>query len=379
MQNTHRRIAILIVVGVVVLTLVVLSGGLDDESGPTDGEESGPEPADGGEGIEISTCSDLRQIGENLAGDYVVISDLQCSESREWNDGSGLIPLGGNGPQDAFSGTFDGQGHSITNLYIDNDTANYVGLFGRIGVDDPMDPNYPKSGTIRNVEILNASTTGGDLSNTGIIAGSVPRGIIHNVTVSGTITNEGNAGGVAGTLGANATINETSSGVRVINDGSGKIGGIAGENNGGTIEESMATGFVKGSNHVDAGGLVGWNTNGSRIQNSYSRAAVETSGQDAVSGGIAAFNWERASIRNSYSAGAVSGEAEVGGLVAISQAECPGSFWDIPATGQSTSACGTGQNTEMMQTRAPFIEAGWDFEKIWYMSGYPALRAIGDQ
>ena len=61
-----------------------------------------------------------------------------------------------------------------------------------------------------------------------------------------------------------------------------------------------------------------------------------------------------------------------------------GCFWDIQASGQATSAGGTGKTTAKMQTAQTFLEAGWDFvdetdngtEDIWWIDegqDYPRL------
>ncbi|MFQ3295276.1 MAG: putative secreted protein [Halobacteriales archaeon] len=333
-----------------------------------------PSPAPGA--IDISSCSDLRRIEANLSATYVLTRDLECSESRTWNDGRGLVPIGGNGPQAVFFGTFDGRGHTITNLYVENRSANYVGLFGEIGVDDPMDPDYPRAGRVQNVMLKNLTVIGGRLSDTGGLVGKFARGEVTNVTVRGTVKTAGDTGGIAGTMGANASVRRAIVGGRIVNTGAGDTGGVVGSNDGGLVAESAVFGTLQGSNHVDIGGVVGWNGNGSTVVASYSHAAVRTRGADSVAGGIAGSNWPTGTIRHCYAAGPVRGGERTGGLVAVNRGSCPGSFWETNATGTDRGMCGSGLDTDRMQTKEPYTAAGWDFDHAWTMDGYPTLRWV---
>lgn len=82
----------------------------------------------------ISTCQQLQDMRNDLAGNYRLANSIDCSDSINWNDDQGFLPVGSS--PDVFNGTFDGRGYTISNLYIDaeNDfdssTATGVGLFG---------------------------------------------------------------------------------------------------------------------------------------------------------------------------------------------------------------------------------------------------------
>jgi hypothetical protein len=83
-------------------------------------------------------------------------------------------------------------------------------------------------------------------------------------------------------------------------------------------------------------------------------------------------------LNRCYSAGIVSaGGANVGGLVGLNDAGSTivSSYWDTDASGQASSAAGSGQTTSAMQTQGTY--SGWDFSSIWNApsSGvYPSLR-----
>jgi hypothetical protein len=90
-------------------------------------------------------------------------------------------------------------------------------------------------------------------------------------------------------------------------------------------------------------------------------------------------------IANCYIRGAaVSGDSKIGGLIGYGARSATRSFWDIEASGQTTSAAGTGKTAAEMQQLATFLEAGWDFieetengtEDLWWIlegQDYPRL------
>ena len=131
---------------------------------------------------------------------------------------------------------------------------------------------------------------------------------------------------------------------------------------------------ITGSGFV--GGLVG--SNGSRairsgtVSQCYSSGAVN--GNWGV-GGLVGGNWS--AVTQCYSTSAVSGLG-VGGLVGYnSSGSVTSCFWDMEASGQATSAGGTGKTTAEMQMASTFLDAGWDFVNVWGIGEnqtYPYLR-----
>jgi hypothetical protein len=239
-----------------------------------------------------------------------------------------------------FSGVFDGNDHTISNLTISGD--NYLGLFGQLA-------------------------PGATVSNLGLEAVDV-NGIGENI------------GGLVGINHGRIATSYSSGVVR----GDDATGGLAGDNEG-HITQSYSTGTVIGDDVV--GGLVGFNRGS--ITNSYSDSTV--SGNDDV-GGLVGGNG--GSITSSYSTGLVleqEREGPEGGLVGSLlhfYGEIVGSttksFWDMETSGLTWSAGGTGKTTAEMQTASTFLEAGWDFvgetengiEDIWWIlegQDYPRL------
>ena len=168
-----------------------------------------------------------------------------------------------------YQGTFDGNGKTISNLYI-NATSNYTGFFG-----------YAYVGSIKNITFDNArvKNTGG--YNFGILVGNAGSCIIENIKTLANCSVEGEnyVGGIAGVANGNISNCEnraTVKGIRYLGGvvaayfgnsitscanygvvtGSGEsVGGIAGYFNSGTIQNSANYGDVTGTDNV--GNLIG--------------------------------------------------------------------------------------------------------------------------
>jgi hypothetical protein len=186
--------------------------------------------------IVIYTITDLQSIKNNLSANYVLGNDIDASEFA-------LTPIGD--PTNAFTGIFDGQGHTISNLTISEPTTGYVGLFG-----------YINGGTIKNVGLVNESVTGS--SHVGGLAGTDNFGTISQSYVIGNINGLAAVGGLVGASGA--TISDTY--VVGTVDGGNEYGGLLGTNLG-TVSESYSAASVtstSGKNPIFGGGLIGVGT-----------------------------------------------------------------------------------------------------------------------
>ncbi|MGA2091903.1 MAG: M6 family metalloprotease domain-containing protein [Sedimentisphaerales bacterium] len=305
-----------------------------------------------------------------------------------------------------FTGTFDGNGHKITNFTINGGSNDYLGLFGRIF----------SGGSVKNLGLENCSVSGcdyvgslagfnrGSISNcysTGVVSGDYyyvgglvgyndDGGNISNCystgAVSSTYDPDGLQGrGVGGLVGVNTGIIISNCYSTGAVSGTYYVGGLVGENLG-SISQCYSTGSVSGYAYV--GGLVGDNDGiiGS-ISNCYSTGGVggfgffDEYGQwhpSGCIGGLVGIN--SSSISNCYSTGTVSGDDEsedVGGLVGYNYGSVVSSFWDTQTSGQTTSAGGTGRTTAQMKTLLTFTSAGWDFLTIWNIvegQTYPFFR-----
>ena len=259
----------------------------------------------------ITTCEELQDMKNDLSGNYFLANDIDCSCTAGWNEGAGFEPIGN--LSNPFTGTFDGRGHKITNLYINRPSTWHVGLFGCTG----------SGSEIRNVRLENVSVNG--YKGVGSLVGH-NKGIISNSYSSGSVNGDWYIGGLLG-YNKYSTVEMSFSKCNV--NGAYLIGGLLGFNERGTVNNSYSTGNVGGINRI--GGLVGYNY--------------------------------YATVSNSYSTGSVTGSGEdIGGLIGYGGGATH-SYWDIETSGQSSSAGGEGKTTAEMKQQATFV--GWDFTNIW--------------
>jgi len=272
--------------------------------------------------VEIRTWYDLDGIRNNLSGDYILMNNLDSNTagydelaSSTADDGKGWHPIGGPGPEEdkpPFTGTFNGQGYKISDVFIDLPGIGYVGLFSIVG----------EGGRVEGLGVLNADVT--STAYVGILAG-VNRGTVSYSYSTGSLTGEYYSGGLVGQN--DGTVSNSYSTCNVISDSG--AGGLMGANTG-TVSNTYATGNVTGES--GAGGLIANNSG---------------------------------TVSSSYSAGSVSANEYVGGLVGYSQeGTTSGSFWDMESSVQSTSDGGTGKTTTEMKSIGTFSSAGWNIVAV---------------
>ena len=144
-----------------------------------------------------------------------------------------------------FRGTFDGNGKTITNLYINasQTSQNNMGLFG-----------YTYQSTIKNLTFENANVTNTQ-SNTGILVGKAGNGnTLQNIKISNTCQIKGGndfTGGIAGYLDGNAYNCVNYATVQGTED----VGGLVGYFESGTIKDCANYGDITGTSNV--GNLIG--------------------------------------------------------------------------------------------------------------------------
>ena len=250
----------------------------------------------------VNSIANLQSLDTNDAGTYALGKDLDISSV------SNFTPLGNTTPY--FTGIFDGQGHTITGLTINDSTGANLGLFSTLGTN----------GQVRNLNLTNVSVTetGSSTTTIGAIA-AVNSGTISNVSVAGTITSGSNLYCGGGVVGCNSGIVQNAS-AAINMDASAAtntagVGGLVGiSNTGSAITGSSTSGSVSApaANAAYVGGLIGFNS--ATVSNSSSSATV-TGGTNANVGGLIGAN--TFTVSNSYATGAVSGlsGSEIGGLL----------------------------------------------------------------
>ncbi len=372
----------------------------------------------------IANLNDLSELCQTSAdwasGKYFKqTADIDASATQYWddvddesspdgnlyndpNDGTstgnneGFSPIGNNSTN--FSGVYDGDGYTISGLYIDRSSTDYVGFFGYVSGGDGISDLGLES-----VDVTGASYTGGFAGRACPVSNCYSTGDVHGTS------------NVGGFLGYSSNISDcyTTCSVRGTGD---NVGGFVGY--GGYIFESYSTGDAHGSgNNVggfvgycnqaiwrcystglsytdggdNAGGFVGYKFSGD-IFDCYSRGDVLALGGDENwTGGFAGYFRAGGVIENCYSTGTT---ANNGGFIGYNDGGCTNCFWDTEtsnegsAVSEGNTAGITGKTTIQMKALATFTDAGWDFEDetangsddYWdidlsgsYNSGYPFL------
>jgi len=353
--------------------------------------------------ITITTAAELQNMNLDLAGDYVLGNDIDASSILNFDPVGDAVTK--------FTGTFDGQGHTITGLTINRPGEDYVGLFGYIDF----------SATIQNVHLADTNVTGND--NVGSILG-YNLGNISYCTNTGSVTGNDRVGGIVGYCQGN-TLNCQNRGDitgnfytgGIVGGGSSVIkycynlgdisgsdaftGGIAGSsmdimncyNSGNITGTTYGTGGIAGVGYflycyntgtvlgnLELGGIGGYSYG---MEYCYNTGAV--AGINSVGGLIGVMQGDN---EYCYNMGLVTGTgADVGGLVGTVSSVIGGTsylcYWDIETSGQSSSPdeiptfCEGKTTAEMMQQTT---YSYWNFSTIWGMacdgSSYPYLRDL---
>jgi hypothetical protein len=214
---------------------------------------------------EISTCQRLQDVRVDLDAYYELVQNVDCSDTVNWNESSGFDPIGGT--FDKLIGSFDGNGYSVDELYINRSSENYVGLFGSLG----------GSGNITNVAVENVNITGSKYT-AGLVGNSNSESSnIINVSSSGVIqSNNDFVGGVVGKNNANVSYSFSRATVTTSGE---DVGGLVGDN-GAVIFRSYSTGYVnrEGGSTVYEGALVGGSSG--TVTDSYSDTENSGTGAD---------------------------------------------------------------------------------------------------
>ena len=257
-------------------------------------------------------CPESGCIGYELMKDLDFNADTSyrtTSNKVTWTTASGWSPIGSN--SNRFSGVFEGNGHTISNLYIDRN-RNDIGLFAVTAA----------TAQIQNIKLLNATIQGA--IDVGSLVGSNFGLIINSDVTTATIV------------------------------GNSQIGGLVGANRGDIIS-SFAYADVIGFSNV--GGLVGDNT--SNITNTYAAGTVSSTQTVSHAGGLVGANGSSGSIRNSYAVSRVMPLTDenslVGGLVGDDSGSITASYWDKTVNADLMTSDGDGAKTtaELKTPTAP--------------------------
>ena len=303
-----------------------------------------------GEGTEenpylVDSIVDLKDISTNkIFNDkyFLQVANIDASNTANFNEGKGFLPIGfdQNYP---FTGSYDGQNYTISNLYINRPELSFMALFGNID----------------NAEISNLGLVDVEVTGNSFVAGLV------SYAHESVITNSYTTG--------------------LVNAGVRNAGGLVGFCEESSINRSYSRVAVS-SSHYHTGGLIGYVYDGT-IANCYATGPV-------IGGSGLVGQSHNSDISYCYANGAVTGNSsDIGGLIGNQTGtdnNIISSFWDMETSGQTSSFGGVGKTSQEMTNLDTYLEANWDFvdesengiDDIWTIdpdinSAYPFIQGLG--
>ena len=227
----------------------------------------------------ICSWEQLDNVREKLNSSFKLINNLNSSDANyadfaglSANDGEGWAPIGDD--SDPFSGEFDGQEFTITDLTIgSNYSGSYAGFFG-----------YLNSASLSNINIRNETINDASSTYCGGIVGYSNNSDIVSCSFSG-----------------------------LLNCSSDYVGGLIGYMNDGEISSSYNMSNISKESPTYVGGLVAYVNSDAEINNSYNDGDITNYN---YVGGLVAFVNSSAEINNSYNNGDITSYASFsGGLI----------------------------------------------------------------
>lgn len=220
-----------------------------------------------GSGGELAWFAQEVNAGRGAAYNAVLTKDIDLGD-EPWT------PIGKNYSY-AYKGTFDGQKHTVSGLFISGSASQNCGLFG-----------YVEKGTVKDLTVQGTITltgSGGSYGAGGIVGQlSGTEGSVRNCRSDVTITGGQNVGGIVGYVSSGYSTATKS------------------------ITGCVNTGRIT-SNSNNAGGIVGYIYGQVTVDSCYNRGTV--AGEGLHAGGIVGYLENRyAAVRNCYTTGAVTGK-----------------------------------------------------------------------
>ena len=384
---------------------------------------------------EVCNCNQLQNVSNNLTASYKQVTNVDCSATSSWNGGNGFDPIASGS---RFKGEYNGENYDISNLFINRDETDEVGLFSRtneatlknivlksINITGSSDvggvAGYMNTGSsIDNIKVVD-STIYGDKHAIGGVSGFTRSGSsVHNSKVENVTVTSASSYGVGGVSGYIDVGVPSFKNLQVKNSelsGSYNVGGILGFMEAGYIDNSSIFNVnitsISGGNGGLLGGVVGYiregkNITGSRVNNliingtgdhiggivgyfddntlveDFRVTSMNIIGDTKVGGIIGGMGSNFDTVEIGYiNAGNISASSDVGGILGGSTGTIDNTYWNnqtVQFTGSDTtdSGAGTPKNTSQLQNpqSATGIYANWS-STIWDFgtsSEYPRFK-----
>ncbi|MCD8095202.1 MAG: hypothetical protein LUE12_03635 [Ruminococcus sp.] len=315
---------------------------------------------------ELAGLASLVNDGNDFSGKTITLGSNIDLNSEAWT------PIGTYSSY-PFNGTFDGQGYTVANLFINDTISDYLGLFGYVG----------SSGTVQNITVNGTVTGSSDYSTyvggvVGVNAGTVSycdssvtvygiyyvggvvsynSGTVMGCSNSGTVSAEARCGGVVGYASSGEVSGCTNSGVV---SGTIVIGGVVGYAYKGEISGCTNSGDVTGDGYF-VGGVAGC-ANGSTVSDCCNSGDVICNG--GYAGGVVGNSYNN-TVTSCYSVGKVSGSDGAGGVIGYVESVTISNTYYLDSAADS----GVGSDSSISGTTATTIDEFESGEVAYLLNG----------
>ena len=290
---------------------------------------------------QVGSASDLAYfayktqiLGEQCYDHIVLTKDIDLSGYDWMPIGTGRYVV--SGVQACFSGTFNGQGHTISNLNINVLGQQVLDEYGLFGLTDI-------SAVLKNFTVLSGQVNGFNTS-TGAVVGYTWRSTIDNVTNYANVTGNNYVGGIIGTMQRTSKISNCFNYGNV--QGINYVGGVVGGTEDSTETRSIVgvTNMGQVSGHSQVGGIIG-RAYHVTVESAYNGYTASVTATTRYAGGVVGYLMNGSTVLKSVNTADVAGLECVAGLVggAVNGGSLTTSYSEglISARGSSVTEAGT--------------------------------------
>ena len=271
-------------------------------AGAWDGETL-TEPAQEGNVYQIGTGAELAwfandvTVNANYTDKAVLTADISLGD-YDWT------PIGGSTMSKSFQGTFDGQGHTVSGLYINSD-ATYQGFFG-----------YTKGATVQNLKVEGSVTTTGSYAAGVVVYANAST--VQNCVNRATVHGKQYSGGVVGYASGAAVIDRCGNEGDVTGTGTFTSGVVANASSAATvITNCYNTGHITGTGNVTTIAHAG--NASTTVKNCFNSGRLTAAA--ATTGNVTTAAQPRSNIENNYVVKHYTNGQEYETLVSVAQME----------------------------------------------------------
>ena len=274
---------------------------------------------------------------DNYSKDAILVNDITVNSGVLNDDGTlsdnsasfaTWTPIIG-GMTYSYRGTFDGNNHTISGLYVNDANADCIGLFGCADSGSTIknvtiaDSYFAGKSSVGGVCGYNLGGTISGCTNSGTVSGTEQVGGVCGDNSGGTVSGCTNSGAVSGTghyvggvcgycsngYNDSSTVSDCVN-IGTVDSSGSSVGGVCGFISDTTVSGCYNTGVVRGSGDF-IGGVCGQSyESNDTIRNCYSTGAV--GGNGSYVGGVCGYNY--GTLQSCYNTGKVEGNSNVGGV-----------------------------------------------------------------